>query len=198
MTKNVRIKRNKNIREDLISILSMENPMSAKDLCKKLLERNSNRTVTVNQVSQILRVKEFKKAQIMSDKTALWTLSEYANERRAYPTWTKLQRDTFLKEVFSVPDEDLGIFNEEKYLAKLSIWKYITKEQYDSLKVLVDKKKYSEFLQKAKEMNTESKRKRASARRVEYFKNRYHNDPEFKKRKLEQHKRWRERKRMER
>ena len=77
MTKrNVRITRNKNIRKDLVEILSEESPLTADELVSRLLKMNSNRTVTSHQVGQILRVKEFEKAEVMPTLTAKWKLSE--------------------------------------------------------------------------------------------------------------------------
>lgn len=72
----VRQTRNKRIREDLIKILGKEYPLSAVELVPKLLEINSNRTVTVPQVSQILKQKYFEKAEVMPSLTATWKLKE--------------------------------------------------------------------------------------------------------------------------
>jgi len=74
--KNIRITRNKNIRKDLIEILSKESPLTAGELVRRLLEINPNRTTTVNQVGQILRVKDFEKAEVLPTLTAVWKLSE--------------------------------------------------------------------------------------------------------------------------
>lgn len=76
MRKNVRITRNKNIRRDLITILKSEGPLTASQLSVKLVEMNPNRTATTNQVSQILRVKEFEKAEVLPSLTAIWKLKE--------------------------------------------------------------------------------------------------------------------------
>ena len=74
--KNVRITRNKNIRKDLVEILEKESPLTAVELVHRLLQMNPNRLTTVHQVGQILRVKEFEKAEIMPTLAAKWKLSE--------------------------------------------------------------------------------------------------------------------------
>jgi hypothetical protein len=74
--KNVRITRNKNIRKDLVEILEKESPLTASELVPRLLKMNPNRTITIHQVGQILRVKEFEKAEVMPTLTAKWKLSE--------------------------------------------------------------------------------------------------------------------------
>ena len=74
--KNIRITRNKNIRKDLVKILEKESPLTAVELVRRLLQMNPNRITTVHQVGQILRVKEFEKAELLPTLTAKWKLSE--------------------------------------------------------------------------------------------------------------------------
>ncbi len=74
--KNIRITRNKNIRKDLVKILEKESPLTAGELVRRLLQMNPNRITTVHQVGQILRVKEFEKAELLPTLTAKWKLSE--------------------------------------------------------------------------------------------------------------------------
>ena len=74
--KNIRLTRNKNIRKDLVKILEKESPLTAGELVRRLLQMNPNRITTVHQVGQILRVKEFEKAELLPTLTAKWKLSE--------------------------------------------------------------------------------------------------------------------------
>ncbi len=187
--KNTRPMRNKKIREDLIFLLSRDGPLTANELAVKLLEINDNRTVSVNSVSQILRVKQFEKLSKAPNGTATWTLSEYGNDCISYPSYTKLVRDDFLENVFKIPKEDLHLFSDEPGLVKLSIWKYITKEQWESLFTLTHDKKYAEFIQLAKEMNNASKKKRASKAALKRRYERYHSDEDFRKKDLKKEKR---------
>jgi hypothetical protein len=72
----VRTTRNKNIRKDLITILKKEGPLTAAQLCSKLIEMKPNRMATPYQVSQILRVREFEKAEVLPTLTGVWKLKE--------------------------------------------------------------------------------------------------------------------------